>query len=179
MCLVKRKIIIYTSSITGNTRKVMDHIATGIEEVGQIERYNTALWAADPFELSEADLHIVGFWCRRGSLDDASLQLLKALAGKNVLLIGTLGNYPDSPYGKRVIERVNEVATSCKRLGTFLCQGKIEESRTEKRRSLPKDHIHYLDDRGYQRHLDSRSHPDSKDLEDALSYVRSILQGME
>ncbi|MDO4977067.1 MAG: flavodoxin family protein [Eubacteriales bacterium] len=171
----KKKIVMYTSSVTGNTRKVMDYIAEAIEDEGIIERYDTPYWMKDPIEISDVEFHIVGFWCRRGSMDDASLELMRSLKGKNVLLIGTLGNYPDSPYGKRVLENVKAEAKECNLLGCFLCQGKIEESRTEKRRSLPKDHVHYLNDEGYKRHLDSRSHPDEKDLQAAASYVKSVL----
>ncbi len=105
-------------------------------------------------------------------MDDKSLKLLERFSGRKILAVGTMGSYPDSVYGKRVYKNV-EALINAKNIcqGIFLCQGKIETSRTEKRRALPKDDPHYLNDESYQRHLESRKHPNDIDLKAAADFV--------
>lgn len=177
------KILMYISSLTGNTQKVALHVAGKLKSQGhEVILANThetlsaikslSYSERESYPLPSADLILVCFWCRRGSIDDDSQKLLSLYSNQKIAALGTMGGDPLRPYGERV--RANAAAAISARnilAGVFICQGKIAESRTEKRRNLPKDHIHYLDDEAYARHLASRSHPDEKDLNDAWDAV--------
>lgn len=41
---------------------------------------------------------------------------------------------------------------------------------------LPKGHPHHLDEAGIKRHLASRSHPEKKDLQDAVDFLEGVLE---
>lgn len=172
------KILIFISSLTGNTKKVALHVAENLKTAG----HDIIIEETHPFlkrqvscretELPSSDLILVCFWCRRGSMDDDSLHLLSLFKNQTIGVLGTMGGDPLRPYGERVRKNaVAAVSEKNKLAGVFVCQGKIQESRTEKRRNLPKDHIHYLDDESYARHLASRSHPDTADLAAAKNAV--------
>ena len=165
---------LFVASVTGNTRKVADALQKELERQGwkvlllvNRERFERPV---------EADLYLVGFWCRKSSMDDSSRKLVNQYQGKPMLVFGTMGNYPTGDYADLVRRNVQEVVSAqniCK--GIFLCQGKIREERTEARRKLPPTAPHYLDDAGYQRHLESRRHPNQEDLQNAVEWLNASL----
>lgn len=178
------KILVYISSLTGNTKKVGLHVAEKLRSLGHdvtIENtHETAsvirnLSAAErkSYALPSADLVLVCFWCRRSGMDYESLLIPEFYTGQRIAALGTMGGEVNGSYGERVRTNVKTLLTiqnQCE--GVFLCQGKIREARTEARRNLPPDDPKYLDDAGYARHLATRSHPDEKDLEAAWAAVR-------
>lgn len=171
---MKRKVILCISSCTGNTRK----IAEALEEELKQESYQVHIWdkKSDDNISDEDALFIVCFWCRRSTLDFESLKIVDLLKGKDILAFGTMGSYPDSDYGKRVEENAKEYINKRNRcLGVYLSQGKVSLKRTEKRRQLPKDHPHYLDEEGVKRHLESQKHPDENDIKNAILFLRKNL----
>lgn len=170
-----KRIYIFVSTITGNTALVANSLFEYLLSIGKFPvLINTA---KDPFPQIDKELLVVCFWCRRSGLDDASKKVLDHYKGKDILLFGTLGAYPDSPYGDRV--RKNAIASASEQnnpLDIFLCQGKIPIARTEKRRMLPKESPHYLDDEGLKRHIASRSHPDENDLKNSVLFLKKFVK---
>ncbi|MDO4616272.1 MAG: flavodoxin family protein [Lachnospiraceae bacterium] len=175
-------ILIFYSSLTGNTKKLASHLAETLQaEDHTVQFYDTKAFLAErkhnpETTLPQADLILICFWCRRSSMDNLSLQLLSLYQGQQIAAAGTIGGDVKGPYGERV--RNNAVSAieehnTCR--GVFVCQGKIDEARTEARRRLPKTASHYLDNAGYARHLATRTHPDQKDLTDAAEFIRNII----
>ena len=176
---VVKKVVIYTSTITGNARKLTLLCQSFLlsKDILVTHRFSKDLKGVIPQADLDADLYILGFWCRRGALDDLTANLVKELAGKSMVLMGTMGADPQREYGKKVPVRVCDyVSQYTGDFKVFVCQGKIDEKRTDKRRSLPKDSPHYLDDEAYKRHLLSRSHPDEADLSRALAFCQMVYE---
>lgn len=171
----KERVTVAVSSVTGNTRKVAERIVEVLKEEGfevALRKTGSGLWADD----IKDNLLLLFFWCRKSGLDPASLHLIRECKGKTILAFGTMGGLSDSAYGERVKKNVSdELAKENTCAGVFLCRGKIREESTEKRRRLPKEDPHYLDDEGYKRHLASRSHPDEEDLKKAVSFLKEAL----
>lgn len=163
--------IVY-STITGNSKMLADAVYQNIE--GCTEPRN--IKDVDDTFLNAYDTFIFCYWCRRGTADTTTIDLLEKISGKKIVMLGTLGAYPDSPHGEKLKERVGELVekSNCL-LGNFICQGKIDPARTEKRLKIPKGEPHYLDEEGYKRHLESRKHPDKNDLHNAVAAVKEAL----
>lgn len=173
----ERTAALLVASVTGNTQKVADALQGELERQG----WNVLhLVNRERFEKTvEADLYLVGFWCRKSSMDDSSRRLVNQYQGKPMLVFGTMGNYPTGDYADLVRGNVQELvnARNCCR-GVFLCQGKIREERTEARRKLSPEEPHYLDDEGYRRHLESRRHPNEEDLQNAVGWLKERLTAL-
>ena len=184
----KEKIILWISSVTGNTKKVafallevlLDHdfrpMVCGndrhiLDEAAQ--KYGVVTSGKTQDLICRDTTVVFCFWCRRGSMDDASIAFLDNLDNCEIFAFGTMGSYPDSEYGKLVYNNVaDKLNERNKSSSLFLCRGQISESRTMKRRSLPVSHPHYLDDEGYLRHLSSHGHPDDADIKRACDCLR-------
>ena len=192
-----KEIEVYVSSVTGNTRKLSKALIDGLDAMGMIPRvFSTeealgelrrmqgldGAWQIQGEKTSadrsdEGSPVILCFWCRKARLDDLSIRLVRHFSGRKILAFGTMGSYPDSAYGDQVRENVSRVISERNQLlGLFLCRGKIDEERTRKRRSLPKDHPHYLTEEAYKRHLSSRTHPDERDLNEAVLFLKGTMQ---
>lgn len=178
-------ILIFVSSLTGNTKKVALHVADHLRAAGhEVVVKNTHQFLREWENTSHfpsADLLLLCFWCRRSSMDDDSLKLLSlyqdpAYSHQEFAAIGTMGGDVTGSYGQRVRQTVTDAIAEkniCR--GVFVCQGKIRESRTEARRNLPPTDPHYLDDEGYARHIATRSHPDKKDLMETWTFLQKII----
>ena len=168
-----KKVWISISSLTGNTRKLAGSLIREFREHGIEPEIHDIKDDGPAKEIPPADLIILCFWCRRAGMDDLTKSCVDRMSGRQVLAFGTMGSYTEGSYADSVRENVRAYISRDNLLkGLFLCRGKIAEEKTEKRRSLPKDHPHYLNDAGYERHLSSRTHPDQKDLEDAAAFLR-------
>ncbi|MEE1228514.1 MAG: flavodoxin family protein [Lachnospiraceae bacterium] len=170
------KVAMFVSSITGNTKKIADRLEEELIKAGnQVDRFQT-IKAVKDLPKDQYDMKVVLFWCRRSVMDDASMMLMDLYHDDDFIVIGTMGNYPDSAYGDLVKENVIEVVerqNHC--VDIFLSQGKIRPERTEARRKLDPSAPHYLDDEGYKRHLESRKHPNEEDIQGAIRCVMSHL----
>jgi len=169
------KIGIVYSSITGNTKKVADAIFNSLEGKAKIFRVKK-----DEFNYKDFDIILIGYWCRRTFMDNDSFELLKTIKGKKIATFGTAGMYPDSTYANKCHEKIQqEIKKENEFIGSFLCQGKISEKRTEERLKIPKGKPHYLGEEGLKRHIESRKHPNEEDLNNAVSYFKEILKNHE
>lgn len=170
------KYVVY-SSLTGNTKKVAQSIFDNLAEkkiflnVCDIHNYKE--------NFSNRDIFVICYWCRKGTADDMSLKFISSLENKKVIAVGTLGAYVESDHGQTMLKKVRETISEKNIfLGEFSCRGKIDPARTEKRRLLPIDSPHYLDEEGFDRHISSRKHPAEEDLKNAVNEVSKILRGI-
>lgn len=189
--ITNKQIILWISSITGNTRSIAEELITRLLEQGYDPRIRTSNEkmtreilgtyklkpADDTYISSNKEIPVIlCFWCRRGSMDDQSLAFLDRLQNRNLIVFGTMGSYPESEYGQKVRVSVKNIVEKENHLtGLYLCRGKIDLRRSEKRRNLPEDHRHYLDDESWLRHLSSQPHPDEEDKREAKLFLDKIL----
>ncbi|WP_026895695.1 flavodoxin family protein [Clostridiisalibacter paucivorans] len=168
-------VTLYISSCTGNTQKLAQAIQTRLQHFSyqltvQKSSKSNALSKDD-------DLIILCFWCRKSTLDSRSKKIIDMCQNRKILAFGTMGSYPNSTYGQTVKSNVFDyISKNNQCLGIFLSQGKIPPERTQKRRKLPPDHPHFLDETGVERHLASRIHPDVKDLQNAVNFLEHTLK---
>lgn len=164
-----KSIIVY-SSLTGNTKK----LAEAIHEKYPKFDIRSIDECAD---ISEYDLIFLGYWVNRGTADEACLNVLNNSQSNKIATFGTSGQYPDSDASIKYCNRVKAlVQDKNEYMGGFICQGKIEESRTEKRKRIPQGQSHYLTEEGLRRHLESRKHPDEEDINRLLLWVEDVLE---
>ena len=165
-------ITIAISSRTGNTQKIADAVCAQLDELGVGYHVREA---GEPIESQNV---IICFWCFKSRFDVRNQNLLAELSGKKILVFGTFGGYPDSAYAdkvrRNVIGDVNE-RNEC--LGVFLSQGRVSMKNVEKRRQLPADDPHQLDDAGVRRLEESQKHPDEQDMARARSFLCEHLGG--
>lgn len=166
-----RKVIVY-SSLTGNTKKIATHLSENIS--AELFDADTAMTQLD---LDAYDIFIICYWTDRGIADPKSRKFIDLLHDKKIIAVGTLGGPSDTDYAQSIKDRVRAYAAEKSNfvIGDFICQGKIDPARTEARLKIPKGEPRYLDEEGYKRHLESRTHPDEIDLANAVSAVTSAL----
>ena len=158
------------SSLTGNTAAIADGVQSALRDMGWTMREHVE--GITPPD----DVVVVCFWCRKSSLDDASMRTVQACHDKKIIAFGTFGGYPQSTYADlvranvtTVIERENEC------LGVFLSQGKVNPKRIESRRALPSDDPHYLDDWSLERLMEGQNHPNATDVQYARAFAHDKL----
>ena len=173
MSLQKKRVVIYYSSTTGNTRKLAEYIAKLLGE-----RQEVLLGRTAETELpAEADLIILAFWCRKSGLDDISRTFLERLSGRNILGMGTMAGDAYGEYGKRVAQNVREAIekqNTC--IGVILCQGAANMSSIKKRMALPEDNPHHVSEEKYKRLLLTQGRPDEVDLEKAGAELLKMIE---
>ena len=136
-------ITIAASSRTGNTQKIADAVCAQLDELGVGYRVREA---GEPIEGQNV---IICFWCFKSRFDVRNKNLLAELSGKKILVFGIFGGYPDSAYAGKVRRNViGDVSEHNECLGVFLSQGRVSMKIVEKRRQLPADGPHHLDDAG-------------------------------
>ncbi|ANE22307.1 hypothetical protein AAY81_03195 [Denitrobacterium detoxificans] len=161
-----KNITMLVSSRTGNTRK----IANAVKD--ELELHGYRVHERDKGEAVRTENVIICFWCFKSRFDPLNAKLLEDMAGKRILAFGTFGGYPESVYGNKV--RANVTADVDKHntcLGVFLSQGKVGTHNIEKRRALPHDDPHYLDDAGVARIMESQRHPNENDMQRAKEFL--------
>ena len=171
-------ISVYYTSITGNTRKLADHVTERLRRAGhevELTDSSTRIRENDNGE-KKPDVTILAFWCRRSGLDDISARILSHWKGRKIVGIGTIGGNVEGAYGERVRENVRETIEKdniC--LGISICQGAVDLKRIEKRRKLPVESRHYVSSEKYQRILKTQGHPDRADLDCVAESVLKLL----
>jgi len=194
-----RTVALSVQSRTGNTRLIADalreHLISRGWQVEDLAAPEAAPTIA-PTDISEpggtvvtpivtpadariCDVLIICFWCDRSTLDPNTRELIAACTGRRVLAFGTMGGYPDSPYAEKVTANVSELighANTC--LGVCLSQGRVSMDNVERRRMLPVDHPHHLDDAGVARLVESQKHPDASDIARAVAFLDAHLAAL-
>jgi len=164
-----KSLVIYSSK-TGNTQAVANAILEIMpEECGIF----TVEEAPEP---DSYDLIAMGFWVDRGTADAKAQVYMKKIHNQKVILFATLGAYPDSDHARDCMARAALLMDSSNELlGTFICQGKLDNKLVEGFKTLPKDHPHALTPERIARHQEASKHPNEEDFSKAKGIFQRIL----
>lgn len=157
------------SSKTGNTQKVAKHIASHFKfDIKRIE---------DGIDDKAYDRIIICFWIDKSTANKSAKEYLDSLENKEVAIVFTLGDYPDSQYANKVMENLKKEVElkNNKVIASFKCQGKIDPKITEMFKKMGKDSPHYMDETRMKRHEDAKSHPDKQDLDKVIEVLEQAL----
>lgn len=119
------KTLIAYSTKTGNTEK----IAKTISEICPFDYDLRKIKDNSEVNMSEYKLIIVGYWVENSKANNDTIDFIKQIKNKQIVLFGTSGTDPNHPYIKSVITKTeNEFDKSNNILGHFICQGEIAKS---------------------------------------------------
>ena len=112
---------------------------------------------------------------RRFGDDPAVVAGVGYLNGMPITVVGIEKGGDTADKVRRNVEGDVNERNEC--LGVFLSQGRVSMKNVEKRRQLPADDPHHLDDAGVRRLEESQKHPDEQDMARACSFLREHLGG--
>ena len=166
--------IIYSSS-TGNTRAVVDAIH------GILPANTAIINLKEMTEETNAELLVLGFWVDKSQPDKTMLKYMEGLKDKNIIALGTMGGYPDSPYAEKIKNNILEILEDKNNvLGISLCQGRIDPKITAMFDKMGgKNGMHEMTPDRIQRHLDAANHPNEEDFEAARRFVQQISENLK
>ncbi|WP_304194945.1 flavodoxin family protein [Peptostreptococcus stomatis] len=117
------KIAVVYGSLSGNTER----LARGVFDRISPEYEKAIFDVKDKPDLSDYDVVALGFWIDKSFPHKAMKEFIPEVRDKEVFLMGTMGYYPDSDHGQACIKNsVGLVDKSCKLMGYFMCNGKID-----------------------------------------------------
>lgn len=162
------KTVIIFSTITGNAFRLAEAAASVVPD--HAGPYNIRY--VNDEVIDTFDTFILAYWCDKGSADSDTIELIRRLHGKKLIVIGSLGVEPDTKHGQDVSACVSALASENNTLlGHFLCQGAIDLARTGKKLREGR-----ITPERYERQKLSAGHPDAADLENCRAAVRSFLE---
>ncbi len=167
------KIALIYSSKTGNTKKV----AEGINSRGG---FNISVFESvenTSINVDDYDTFILCYWNDKGTADENMLAFIEQVCNKNVISIGTLGAYPDSEHADNFKNNVKALLESKGNnvIGSFCCQGKIDEEIIERFKSLPEGHPHAITQEKLERYEQASKHPNDEDIQNAIECIKNAL----
>lgn len=155
------KIPIIFSTVTGNAFRLADAAARAIPE--HIGPYNIRWLRPDVTE--EHEVLLLSYWCNRGTADDDTIELLRSVRDKKIIIIGTLGARRDSAHAQKVCENVeNLVREQNTLIGHYLCRGSIDLERTARKLRIPEGEKGHLSQERFELQKESQGHPDEEDI---------------
>ena len=161
-------LVIYASE-TGNTKKLAEEIYKALptkkddKAIVDVRAWNGSL---------DAENYFIGFWVNRSSCSLEIIDILSSLHERNIALFGTCGmGNTDSYYSSLAKNASAWISDSNNILGSYFCQGKMQEAIREKYKS-------YRGKYGDE-HIDSflkvfevaKSHPNKDDFQKARQFV--------
>ena len=159
--------VIY-SSVTGNTKKLAEAAAKGL---------NADIFPVNNIpDLSSYDALFIGYWLRRGSPDDKTSAFLKTLSNRKIVFFQTHGAYVGSEHTVTAFARAGALlGEECIVLGTFSCQCAVSPSMIKARKEgkIPGHKNDNLDE-CLKRWKNAKSHPDEKDLEAIQNFAKKM-----
>ncbi|MCR3922146.1 MAG: flavodoxin family protein [Firmicutes bacterium] len=161
-------ILVAYSTKTGNTEKVANAIYEVIKEKATIKKLPDA-------SCENFDTVIMGYWVDRAKANEESIAFLKTLAGKKVVLFGTLGAGDVDDYYKKVCDSVeNELPSDCTLLGHQLYRAS-----SIRLAMLRKQHAEDPNDAEVSKQLEdyeaNKNRPNAQDLLHAQEFVVDAL----
>lgn len=164
--------IIY-STITGNAFKLAEAIKDDVKDA--VGPYNIRWFDIVKVNLEEVETIILVYWCNRGTCDDDTIDFIKRLKNKKIVILGTLGANMESKHAKDVYERVNDLVKENNiLLGHYLCRGAIDLNRTRKKLLLPESERGHLTQERFERQKESLGHPNKLELDMAKEFIRNL-----
>lgn len=161
------------ASRSGNTKKVAEAIA---EELGE----ECLLIPAEELTeevVAEAEFVFGGFWVDKGGPDPVGKAMCEALKGKTLGLFMTLGAYPHSLHGAKVLVKTADSVEGGNVAGVLALQGAVGAARDPRLEALPASNHHAPNDKNNRRRALAATRPDEEDLARARAWARDVLYG--
>ena len=90
------------STITGNAFKIAEAAAKVIPD--HVGPYNIRY--VNKEMIDKFDTFVLSYWCNHGTTDDDTIELLRHMHGKKIIIIGTLGAARESAHAQKVCQNV-------------------------------------------------------------------------
>lgn len=150
--------IVY-SSVTGNTKKLADHIQETLED-------HTCCYSGKPDDAAlEAPVIFLGFWTWRSSCSPDLREFIAKVRDKQVFIFGSAGAADNEGYYDKVITAVrDQFDPSNTVVGTFICQGKMPEYVRQKYEAGTDKHSRRTKEEKLANFEVALSHPDADDF---------------
>lgn len=161
--------IIY-DSLSGNTESLAKEIKS-IKKNAYYEKINNKLIE----ELPEYDIYYIGSPIIKGICTDKIKRLLQKIENKKIFLFITTG-YKGEDYYESLTRRILEIIPKSNQiLGTFLCQGKMQDAVKERYIKLIQEHP---EDKNLKVSIENfeqaKTHPDQKDKKDLIEKIQEL-----
>ena len=161
--------IIY-DSLSGNTESLAKEIKS-IKKNAYYEKINNKLIE----ELPEYDIYYIGSPIIKGICTDKIKRLLQKIENKKIFLFITTG-YKGEDYYESLTRRILEIIPKSNQiLGTFLCQGKMQDAVKERYIKLIQEHP---EDKNLKVSIENfeqaKTHPDQKDKKDLIEKIKEL-----
>ncbi len=168
------KTLIVYSSLTGNTKAVA-------EAMHEVVENSEIMSVKDKPDYTLYDTIIAGYWVDRGGPDAAAKSFISEIKGKNIILFGTLGAYPDSEHAKQSMINaencVNEEEKKNIVYGSWICQGKVDPKITEMMyKNASAAAAHPMTEERKARLIEAAKHPDANDFANAQAFVQQKIK---
>ena len=159
-----RKWAVIYSSTTGNTKSIAEEIAG--ETGADLFRVQDA-----PADLSAYEVVALGYWLRRGGLDDLMKAYLPKVRDASVVLFQTHGADVGSEHAVTSFARsAYLLGANCEILGTFSAQGKLSPALIARRKKSDPDDTHNSPE-AQERWVRAANHPNEEDRAAARTFV--------
>ena len=164
-----KEAIIY-DSLSGNTESLAKEIKS-IKKNAYYEKINDKLIE----ELLEYDIYYIGSPIIKGMCTDKIKRLLQKIENKKIFLFITTG-YKGEEYYESLTRRILEIIPKSNQiLGTFLCQGKMQDAVKERYIKLIQEHP---EDKNLKVSIENfeqaKTHPDQKDKKDLIEKIQEL-----
>ena len=161
------------STITGNAYKLAAAVSEAVPN--HVGPYNIRYINDEVIE--KFDTFILSYWCNHGTADDDTIELIRRMRGKKLIVVGTLGAARDSKHANDVCARVEALASENNTLlGHYLCRGSIDLRRTAARMRIPEGQKGHLSAERFEKQKLSLGHPDEAELAEAKAAVVAFLK---
>ncbi len=160
------------STITGNAYKLAVAAADAVPE--HVGPYNIRY--INDEVIDKFDTFVLSYWCNHGTADDDTIDLIKRMHGKKLIVIGSLGVATDTAHAQKVCENVIALASEHNTLlGHYLCRGSIDLKRTFARTRIPEGQKGHLSMERFEKQKQSLGHPNAEELDGARRAVAEFL----
>lgn len=158
------KYAIVFSSKTGNTASLADRIEKTLGA-------DCCIYKGTPDDKAyEADTLYIGFWTYMGSCGKDIEKFISSTRNKNIFLFGTAGFGGSDAYFSAILANVAKcIDSSCKLIGTYMCQGRMPMAVREKYLKMDEQKAKPMIE-NFDRAL---THPDENDFKGLERAIRS------
>lgn len=161
------------STITGNAFKIATVAKESMENA--IGPYN--IFYINDEVIEKFDTFVLVYWCNRGTADDETINLIKKMKNKKIVIMGTLGAEIDSNHANKVKSNVEALVKENNiLLGNFLCRGSIDINRTKRKTLIPFGEPGHLSLERFEKQKESLPHPNQTDLDNAKNFILNLFK---
>lgn len=178
--MVNSKWLIVYSSVTGNTKQIAEAMYNAFVE-GEADIFSIKdVKDISVEELTKYDNIAVGYWLTRGGPDNKVQEFLAKLRNKTVVLFQTQGAMLGSEHSVTAFARAAVyLDSSCKVLGTFASQGKINPALLARRQNAGANDPHAANEQNKQRWVSAALHPNEEDFQRVRDFVSAMKHKLE